>query len=358
MSPDISVIMPLYNAKKYLKLAVDSILNQTHKNLEVVIVDDCSTDGSLELCRELYGQDERVVILKQAKNGGPGEARNTGLRSAKGKYIAFADSDDEVLPDTLAKLFDAAEKYNADIVHNTHCVLSVPNEDGAFPTEMLPSDDYKTLTVPTVMDQNPIREITPLDDDLSVRFENWLKRNYNWVLWNKLFRCSFLEEYGVSFGQMKIAEDMIFCLECLMQANTYLVLPGGGYIYRSVESISRGKKSPENIAKYLKAQLQVIDHMPHRLNKIDFFREHPKDLARAVDYVLSDLDNGCIRPTYQVLGEAAARDGNVLSAFFTENFGELAPYVEFLFFQLHNEYPKVIDYAAQVLCQCTTQSTW
>ena len=346
MNADISVIIPLYNAKKYLKLAVDSILNQTHKNIEVIIVDDCSTDGSLELCRELYGHDERVKILQQPTNMGPGEARNTGIRSAQGKYIAFSDSDDEILPDTFDRLFNVAEKYNADVVHNTHSIFSIPDENGVMPLEMLPSsaDDENTLVVPVLMDQNAPKEITLLDGDRSVMFENWLKHGYNWVLWTKLFRRSFLESHAVSFGRMKIAEDMIFCLECLMQAEKYVVMPGGGYIYRSADSLSRGTKSPDNTVKYLRSQLQIAVEMKKRLEMIDFFRQNPQKITTAVEFVLLGLESGFIRPAYKSLGESAMRSGKALSAFFTENFGELAPYVEFLFYQLHNEYPDVIDY--------------
>ena len=91
MKADVSVVMPLYNAKDYVKLAVDSILNQTLAGIELLIVDDCSTDGSLELCRELYGHDKRVRIIQQPKNMGPGAARNTGIRSATGDYVTFVD---------------------------------------------------------------------------------------------------------------------------------------------------------------------------------------------------------------------------------------------------------------------------
>jgi glycosyltransferase involved in cell wall biosynthesis len=347
MNPDISVIMPLYNAKGYLKPAVDSILNQTHKNIEVIIVDDCSTDGSLDLCRELYGNNERVVILKQPKNGGAGEARNTGLCSARGKYIAFVDSDDEILPDTLGKLFETAESYNADVVHNTHCIFSVPDENGVMPLEMIPSDpdDENTLIVPQPTDQhNLLLEVTRLSEDLALRFSNWLNHDYHWALWNKLFRRSFLEKHEISFGRMKLGEDMIFCLECLMHAETYIVLPGGGYIYRSVPSISRGNKTPANTIKYLQAQLQIASYLPERLGRMEFFRQHPENILKAIDLGLSSLEIAFIRPAYQALGEAAMREDKTVRAFFAENFGERAPYVEFLFYQLHNAYPEVVDY--------------
>ena len=132
MTPDVSVIIPLYNAEKYIQTCVDSVLNQTLKNIEVIIIDDCSTDKSFELCKKLYGEDKRVVLLQQEKNGGPGLARNSGIKRATGKYIAFTDSDDQMIPDTLLKMFNAAEKYNADVLHATGFLIcrgdnSLPN---------------------------------------------------------------------------------------------------------------------------------------------------------------------------------------------------------------------------------------
>ena len=85
MTPDISVIIPLYNAKDYVTYTIDSLLGQTKKELEVLLVDDCSTDGSPELVERRYAGDERVRVIRQQKNGGPGVARNTGIEQARGR---------------------------------------------------------------------------------------------------------------------------------------------------------------------------------------------------------------------------------------------------------------------------------
>ena len=113
MKFDVSVVIPLYNAKKFIRACVDSVLNQTLKNVEVVIVDDCSTDDSLAYCRELYGNNDRVRIFQQPKNGGPGAARNRGVQEAEGEYIAFLDSDDEMMPFNLERIFTVAKQYDA-----------------------------------------------------------------------------------------------------------------------------------------------------------------------------------------------------------------------------------------------------
>ena len=191
MSPDISVIMPLYNAKKYLKLAVDSILNQTHNNLEVVIVDDCSTDGSLELCRELYGDDSRVVLLQQPQNSGPGNARNSGIKHAHGKYIAFADSDDRLTPDACRTMIDAIGEKDLVIAHYYLDVASAQFDRGLLKGS---------------------RDLSEWEF-----LEELVKRPgsfYFSALWNKMYRSSLIHQLKLQFDPfLSWGEDFAFNME-------------------------------------------------------------------------------------------------------------------------------------------------
>lgn len=109
----ISVIIPMYNSKKYIERCINSIRNQTLKELEIIVVDDESTDGSHELCQALAAKDERVHLIRQ-QNAGPGLARNRGLKEAKGEYIAFVDSDDTIAPDMYEAMYKAATEVQAD----------------------------------------------------------------------------------------------------------------------------------------------------------------------------------------------------------------------------------------------------
>lgn len=114
MNRKLSVIVPIYNAEKYLERCMDSILAQDEKNIEVILVDDGSTDGSPRIC-DRYGQEyEYVVVIHQA-NSGVSAARNLGIECAKGDYIGFVDADDWIEPNMFSRLLEEAEKTNSDI---------------------------------------------------------------------------------------------------------------------------------------------------------------------------------------------------------------------------------------------------
>ena len=110
----ISVIVPVYNAEKYIRRAIESILSQTYTDYEFIIINDGSVDNTKNII--LSFQDDRIVYLENKKNSGPGASRNKGIDKAKGEYIMFIDSDDYIEPNTLEDAFNAAKKYDADVV--------------------------------------------------------------------------------------------------------------------------------------------------------------------------------------------------------------------------------------------------
>ena len=118
--PLISVIIPVYNVAPYLREAVDSAINQTYRNLEIIMVDDGSTDGSGDICDEYASRDPRITVIHQ-KNCGSSSARNAGLDRATGEYIAFLDSDDAYDLSFIRTMIDVAFRENSDIVECLHC---------------------------------------------------------------------------------------------------------------------------------------------------------------------------------------------------------------------------------------------
>lgn len=125
-TPLISIIVPVYQVKEYVGECIESLLTQTYTNLEILLVDDGSTDGSGAICDQYAGRDARVRVVHQ-ENQGPSAARNAGLNCAKGEYIALVDSDDVVLPDFIETLFGLVKKYQADIAACAFLKFSTEN---------------------------------------------------------------------------------------------------------------------------------------------------------------------------------------------------------------------------------------
>ena len=111
----ISIIVPVYNVERYIRKCLDSILNQTYYNIEVICVDDCSTDFSGRICDEYAANDLRVNVIHKEKNQGLSEARNTGMKFIKGMYVSFIDSDDWVDQTFIECLYHGMKQYDADI---------------------------------------------------------------------------------------------------------------------------------------------------------------------------------------------------------------------------------------------------
>lgn len=346
MGYDVSVIIPMYNTEKFIRQCVDSVLAQTLTNIEVIIVDDCTPDNGAALCSELYGNNERVRIVHHEKNQGLGAARDTGTSYATGKYICYVDSDDEIMPDHLSNMFKTAIEYDADVVHNTRCIVVTPKEGEAQPLEMLDvPEEYFFSFSP---DRNELTELTLLNDDLSSRLIDWENHRYHFSAWSSLYKTSLLRENDITFNKMRFTEDTVFYFQCLFNAKRFVVRPGGGYIYRvSDTSLSRGKKTPESAVKAMRAQLDIIRNMMKVSKRIPFFRDSESNTRRAIEALLNSLEEGFVRPAFQSLGEEGMRNGDAVHSFFSENFGENAPYVEFLFYELHKAYPQVVDYVGK-----------
>jgi len=116
MTPKVSIIIPTYNREKFLTRALNSILIQTFKNFELIVIDDASTDNTEKVLKNFQKKDKRIKYFRNSQNKGPSESRNIGIRMAKGKYIAFLDSDDEWLPQKLEKQLKFIENKNAKVV--------------------------------------------------------------------------------------------------------------------------------------------------------------------------------------------------------------------------------------------------
>ena len=186
--------MPVYNVEKYLRKCLDSILNQTFQDFEIICVDDGSSDKSLEILEEYAKKDSRFVILKEIHLGA-GEARNRGLELAKGKYIQFLDSDDYFEPDMLEELYNRAEKYQADL---TVCSARKVDKDGNI-TES--GNPIWPLNLDKVLLDRPFSPEEFSEDIFSL---------FCVIPWNKLYLRELITKNNLKFQNLTSSNDLGF----------------------------------------------------------------------------------------------------------------------------------------------------
>ena len=142
MNKKVSIIVPVYNAEKYLKRSIESILNQTYENLEIIIIDDKSTDNSKKIIKEYASKDTRIKAFYSEINQGVSKSRNIGLKSISGDYVLFMDSDDFIVKNAIEKMVNAAIKYNSDLVDNYHLIIYTnKNKEKYFTEKKVPKKD-------------------------------------------------------------------------------------------------------------------------------------------------------------------------------------------------------------------------
>lgn len=214
--PRVSVIVPVYNVEPYLHSCVDSILEQTYSDLEVILVDDGSPDHCPEICDEYALRDNRVRVIHK-KNGGVSAARNTALELVTGDYVTFCDSDDSYAPWWIQSLVSAMEQHQADVVighyhgfvENTRMGYVKQLETGVFET--------------------------PLPED-RVRYcaEKLFFEKHGWEIWRRLFRTDIIREHRIRFCETceNFAEDLGFVLAYTLFTRRVVAIPETGYRYR------------------------------------------------------------------------------------------------------------------------------
>lgn len=204
--PIITVIIPIYNVKKYLKDCVESVLSQTYRNLEIILVDDGSTDGSSNLADDFAKVDQRIKVIHQ-KNLGLSGARNSGLKITTGEYVTFVDSDDRIEPNMISGLFDALTKSDAGIAV---CSFKELRSNGKFigfshnhPKRLLSTEEALT---------NMLQE-----------------KGFMTSATMKLFPFNFFK--NIKFPAGKLHEDVGTTYKLIMKAAKIIFIPDEYYIY-------------------------------------------------------------------------------------------------------------------------------
>ena len=225
--PAISVIVPVYNVERYVEASVRSVLAQTFGDFEVILIDDCSTDRSLDICKKLAQSDARIKLVRQNANRGPGPARNIGIKLAHGKYVYFVDSDDCIMPHALETLFRAAEQSGADVVHSTSFEKKTQLADNSFAAD-------------TRVQSDPAPAEGFITDDKNVRLQQIYTNFGMWImLWLNLYRRDFLNRHSIRFPAV-VGEDEPFFVSVLCSADKFFCIKDRFYVYnRRLQSETR-----------------------------------------------------------------------------------------------------------------------
>ena len=276
----ISVIIPVYNAEKYLAVCLESLLIQTLQDFEVIVVDDCSRDNSCAVAEsylEKFGGRLKILTLEE-NTGTPGLPRNVGLEFSRGKYIYFVDSDDFIVDNALEELYCYAENYRADVVYTDTMFCC-----GA---DLIPDNlEFATHAPEEILDENPTFET----ENLAERIEKFLRFEFGWATWQNFSRRDFLIDNAIKFPASKTSEDGVWTFQILCAARKLLHIHESFYVVRfNKNSITRSNRSPEDwVSLHAGSMIKNVDALAEFMSGLEFFKLNPATRLRILDYFIS-----------------------------------------------------------------------
>ena len=252
----ISVIVPVYKVEPYLDRCVQSIVDQSYRNMEIILVDDGSPDTCPAMCDSWAENDPRIHVIHKA-NGGLSDARNAGMAIAKGEYIAFIDSDDWIAPEMLERLAAAMERDDSDIAA---CTVEMVWDDGT-PSRLLTAKENRILN--------------PLEAEKALLEETFLKQ----PVWYKLYRRNVAD--GLLFPVGKYHEDVFWSYQAVGRARRVSVIDYVGYFYFQRPGSIMGEGY----------SLKRLDAIEAKIQQVEYYSRNGSGLA---DLAKIKLSNACI----------------------------------------------------------------
>lgn len=285
----VSVIIPVYNVEKYLQRCLDSVLKQTKRELEIILVNDGSTDNSLQICESYAQNDKRIKIIDQ-KNAGPANARNNGIKVAKGDYIGFIDSDDEVKVDFLEKLAKAAAATGADVICSD-IIIDNGTEQKQVRNSYLRKDKLFSAD--------------EIKNEILQKYYGGFLENIP-SMYNKLYNLNFLKSNNILIQESRIrAEDYWFNFEVLCKANSFFAVDYAGYIYKVAVPGSIMKSFRANqFEGFLQTRAELLQHnkqLKLKVNTVkwdtEFINNTQEFIREAIKHKNYDLVNQILKNT-------------------------------------------------------------
>ena len=239
----VSVVLPIYNVEKYLNRCIESVVRQTYKKIEIILVDDGSPDGCPKKCDDWAKRDGRIKVVHK-KNAGLGYARNTGIENASGEYICFFDSDDYIADDTIEKVYEAVKKENADV---GIFGFSTVDKNGNVTNVIVPKTKCQKY-----VGENILTAFLP--DLISWDPDNGVATDLRMSAWNAIYSMELIKRSSWRFVSEReiISEDVYSLLDLYHDVKTVMVVPEAFYFYCENEtSLTHSyKKDRYNRIKY------------------------------------------------------------------------------------------------------------
>lgn len=250
MKPKISIIVPIYKVESYLRKCIDSILNQTFTDFELILVNDGSPDNCGKICDEYANKDHRIIVIHK-ENGGVSSARNAGIEAANGQYIGFVDSDDYIHEKMYEILYENARLYHSDIAQ---CNFLKVDQSSDIESNV----DMSNLRIKQYTNMDALHQLFSKESN---EYMTGAGNSVKWVvLWNKLYKKELFEK--LTFKEGKICEDEFIIHQLLFKCKKIIAIPNELYYYvQSPDSIIR---SPYSIGR--------LDKVYALKERVDFFR--------------------------------------------------------------------------------------
>lgn len=261
----ISVIIPVYKVEKYVEKCIQSVINQTYENLQIILVDDGSPDNCGKICDEYAKKDHRIEVIHKS-NGGLSDARNKGLEIAKGEYIGFVDSDDYIEADMYEVLYNLLKQYNADVsICNFYTVsqgkISIKNADNGI-------NEYNRIEI--------LKEIL-------------LDKNIQSYAWNKLYKKELFDEIKYPIG--KKYEDIGTTFFLLEKCNKVVVTGKSEYYYINRQDSIVNNVTETTITDYIELIMQRYDYIEENIKELSSYnKDYLKRILKTAEKDIKSLN--------------------------------------------------------------------
>lgn len=274
--PYLSIIMPAYNAEKTIKKAIDSIRKQEYKDFEVLVIDDCSSDHTRDIISKIAEEDERIILVRQEKNCGPGAAKNRGIEMARGTFLAFCDSDDWIESDMYYDLCKDLKEHETDVI------ICGYKQEVITQDNMVKSCKVVKMEAMYINEEKKVASLIPYIDEkklLSFAF-------------NKIYKKSVVDSYGVRFSDKKFGEDFDFNLKYFEHVTAFSSIEKSCYHY---QKWNRDSLSERYIPDFFENIRERYQDMRCLLIKKNCFEKETRAIAANVHikHVIASLVRQC-----------------------------------------------------------------